>query len=335
MFGKRHDDGPRHPLASGVFGRFLAASEECLIGRLDESGAVLEANAGLRRRLGPEPLPKLSDALLPSSAERWEEVLTLLEAPGRHLAVRLDFGRGAPATASASASFRCLASRDEQGLWLFGERLFESIEPLVREVLAMQGDLARLNRGLRKQAAELERRRAAVELLSRTDPLTGIANRREADDRLRELVAKAEAGAPGPSCLMIDLDHFKAINDTHGHPVGDVVLREAANTFAECLRPTDLLARIGGEEFLVLLPETALKRAVELADRLRSELNAHVVPALGRGLGASFGVARLRPNESAESLIKRADAALLRAKRLGRDRVETDLDPPDLTTTGG
>ena len=147
MFGKRYNDGPRHPLAAGVFGRFLAASEECLIGRLDESGVVLEANAGLRHWLGTEPRPRLFDALLPSSGERWKEVLALLDAPGRQLAVQLDFGRESP----ISASFRCLASRDQEGLWLFGERLFETVEPLLREVLAMQGDLARLNRGLRKR----------------------------------------------------------------------------------------------------------------------------------------------------------------------------------------
>ncbi|GAC1336066.1 MAG: hypothetical protein NVSMB14_03680 [Isosphaeraceae bacterium] len=327
MFGKRHDDGPRHPLALGVLGRFLAASEECLIGRLDESGVVLEANAGLLHWLGAKPSPRLTDALLASSGERWEEVLTLLDAPGRNMAVRLDFGRGSP----ASASFRCLASRDDQGLWLFGERLFETIEPLMREVLAIQGDIARLNRGLRKRAADLERRRAAVEALSRTDALTGIANRREADDRLLDLVGQAGSGAPRPSCLMIDLDHFKTINDTYGHAVGDNVLRESASTFAACLRSTDLVARIGGEEFLVILPATQLVEASALADRLRIELNAHVIPTLGRGISGSFGVARLRPNESAAELVERADAALLRAKRFGRDRIEIDFDPPEST----
>ena len=325
MFGKRHDDGPRHPLAVGVLGRFLAASQECLIGRLDESGMVLEANAGLLHWLGDAPQPRLTDALLASSGERWEEVLALLDAPGRTMAVRLDFGRGSP----ASASFRCLASRDDQGLWLFGERLFETIEPLMREVLAMQGDLARMNRGLTKRAADLERRRAAVEALARTDALTGIANRREADDRLRDLIAQAGSGAARPACVMIDLDHFKTINDTHGHPVGDTVLRESAHTFAACVRSTDLVARIGGEEFLVILPATQLLEASALADRLRIELNAHVIPRLGRGLSASFGVARLRPNESAEALVERADAALLRAKRLGRDRIEIDYDTPE------
>ena len=134
---------------------------------------------------------------------------------------------------------------------------------------------------------------------------------------------------------MIDLDHFKAINDAHGHSIGDSVLRESASTFAACVRPTDLVARIGGEEFLVILPETTLEGALAFADRLRGELNAHVIPALGRGLGASFGVARLRPNESAEELIERADAALLRAKRLGRDRVEADFGAPESTSGGG
>lgn len=324
-YGKPHHDGPRHPLATGVLGRFLAASEDCLVGRLDAAGTVLEANVGLLHWLGQAPPARLIDALLPTSGERWSEVLTLLDASGRCLAVRLDFGRGSP----ASASFRCLVSRDDSGLWLFGERVFETIEPLMREMLAMQGDLAKLNRQLLKRAAELERRRAAVEVLSRTDALTGIANRREADVRIAELVAAAETGTSRPSCMMIDLDHFKSINDTHGHPVGDSVLRESAATLAACVRSTDLVARIGGEEFLVILPATDLAEAAALADRLRTELNAHVIPKLGRGLSASFGLARLRRRESASSWIERADAALYRAKRMGRDRIEVDFDEPD------
>jgi diguanylate cyclase (GGDEF)-like protein len=313
-------ESPAHPLTAGVLAAFLARSEGCPVGRIDARGAVVEANPALRRWLPAGDEPLLAEALLPTSADRFAEVLALLDVPGRHLAVRLDFGRvGAPC-----ASFRCLVHRDALGLWLFGERLADLAEPLLREVLAHQHDLLRLNRQLHKKTTNLERDRADIERLARTDPLTGLANRRQGDEWLRQLVALADPEGAPLACIMVDIDYFKAINDTFGHPTGDRVLRGAAQALAENVRPLDRLARVGGEEFLVLLPETDLAGARTLAERLRVAFSARVIPPLGRGLSASFGVAGFRRGESPDDLLARADDALLRAKRNGRDRVEAD-----------
>jgi diguanylate cyclase (GGDEF)-like protein len=148
---------------------------------------------------------------------------------------------------------------------------------------------------------------------ARTDQLTGVANRRAWDDELgRELARSQRAGTP--LCLaLIDLDHFKAYNDTHGHPAGDRLLRESAARWDARLRTTDLLSRYGGEEFAVLLPGCRDGVAGAVADDLRTAMPA--------GATCSIGVAQWDGIESAEALVARVDAALYDAKDQGRDRV--------------
>jgi diguanylate cyclase (GGDEF)-like protein len=130
---------------------------------------------------------------------------------------------------------------------------------------------------------------------------------------------------------MIDLDHFKGVNDRFGHAVGDLVLKSAAGTFVSVLRSGDRLARFGGEEFLVLLPDTGHEGGLVVAERLRAALASRPVKvrceepdALELTLTASIGVAEQRPGEEAQQFLRRADMALARAKRAGRNRVEDE-----------
>jgi diguanylate cyclase (GGDEF)-like protein len=175
----------------------------------------------------------------------------------------------------------------------------------------------RLLRRLRERQADLER-------LSSTDGLTGLVNRRVFFQRMAEEMARARRYAL-PLCLvMIDLDHFKAINDGYGHLIGDRVLRDLGGRMREAVRVGDVAARYGGEEFAVLLPHTALADACVVAARLLAVPRAVLVgdgPG-ARGATASLGVAELRADEDSDALIARADAALFAAKRGGRDRVE-------------
>ncbi|HEV8544975.1 MAG TPA: diguanylate cyclase [Candidatus Limnocylindrales bacterium] len=149
-----------------------------------------------------------------------------------------------------------------------------------------------------------------LETLARTDSLTGLANRRALEESLVAELARADRSGKPLSVIMLDIDHFKAYNDEHGHQAGDRLLRDLATTWRRELRPTDTLARYGGEEFLAVLPAATLDGAVVIADRLRSAMPGAVT--------TSAGVAMWEGHETMSDLVARADAALYEAKRLGR-----------------
>jgi len=164
-------------------------------------------------------------------------------------------------------------------------------------------------------------RTAADRLQAMYDALTGLFNRKAFNDLLaRELAAVKRDDHP-LSLVMVDLDHFKNVNDTYGHDAGDVVLKDLADIMRTVSRPRDLPCRWGGEEFAWLLPETTLEHASLAADRLRHAIESHSFAAVGT-LTASFGVAVVGGDDDADTLCKRADQALYRAKDGGRNRVE-------------
>jgi two-component system cell cycle response regulator len=169
---------------------------------------------------------------------------------------------------------------------------------------------------------ELARRNAELEQLARTDVLTGLANRRHADDVLRATIASARRHGRMLSAVLIDIDRFKAVNDVHGHAAGDAVLREIAVRLTDGLREEDLAARWGGEEFLLLLPDSP--DATIVCERLRESISGRPVNVHGLlelPVSASFGWAPWSGEETGEALVGRADQALYAAKAGGRDRV--------------
>ena len=186
---------------------------------------------------------------------------------------------------------------------------------------------------LRAKERALEASLRQLEQVAATDELTGLRSRRALMERLELEVARARRYRAPLTVMMIDLDHFKQINDRHGHQAGDTVLRNVGRRVAAGVRASDLAARYGGEELCVLLPATTLDGARRLAETLRAALAglAHGAPEQGIGkVSASFGVAELDQGEAREDgdgLLKRADQALYRAKHLGRDRVEADPAP--------
>jgi diguanylate cyclase (GGDEF)-like protein len=174
--------------------------------------------------------------------------------------------------------------------------------------------------------------------LANTDDLTGLYNHRHFYQRLEEEYKRAERYSSDLSLILLDLDHFKLINDTAGHPQGDAVLRELSTVLHRTTRETDLLARYGGEEFAMLLPETHLAGAFQQAERLRRQIKSHYFEALlGKPLTISCGVACLpfsqdsfkAPRHRQDALIAWADQALYTAKRGGRDRSVTSEARPD------
>jgi len=253
--------------------------------------------------------------------------------------------------------------RNEDGLFLVAQlRAREATRNLPILLMANDGEIDQVARGLDlgandylirpiehtelnartriqlRQKRHYDRLRQSYEqnlALALVDPLTGAYNRRYLDMHLPMLFARCKMTARPMSILSIDLDHFKKVNDTHGHAAGDAVLKEAVSRVTVSLRPSDLVVRMGGEEFAVIMPETEQKTALSVGDRLRAAVAGTpiAIPEMGLSLDitASFGVASVNHESdiTPASVLDRADAALYRAKETGRNKVVgEDQDTP-------
>jgi diguanylate cyclase (GGDEF)-like protein len=225
------------------------------------------------------------------------------------------FEAGAPYFGSDRLELPLTAGRDSYGtLFLFGRRFepeaIETANSLVAQAVTAL-DNAKLHRIVEQQAL--------------VDGLTGLSNRRHTEDRLESELARAERFG-GPLAIVIaDLDDFKAVNDVHGHPVGDTVLRAFARTVSASMREVDVAGRWGGEEFLLVLPGTDGAGAAQLAERIRAQVaEGSLLTPEGAPVRvtASFGVAPYEEGQNLETLVATADAALYEAKRGGKNRVE-------------
>jgi len=188
-------------------------------------------------------------------------------------------------------------------------------------VSALSIRMGALRLRLRLQKAELEASLAQIRLLATQDELTGLVNRRHMMELLRAERARQQRTGRGASLVLIDLDHFKRINDGLGHQIGDAVLRTFADSVVHGLRETDVLARWGGEEFLLMLPETEASEALQTVQRMRDSLMPLAFEAIAPGLELTFsaGLATCRPGDSIEAVIDQADQAMYRAKQAGRN----------------
>jgi diguanylate cyclase (GGDEF)-like protein len=182
-------------------------------------------------------------------------------------------------------------------------------------------ELARKNRALEAQADQLDR-------LAREDPLTGLGNRRALEQWFIRWSLDPAHGERPIALALLDIDHFKAINDRFSHSVGDSVLQAAADILRRHHRGSDVVVRYGGEEFVLVLPGTELESAHAMCERLRVAIESHEWSRLREGLAvtASIGIAAGRAGESLESLFQAADARLYQAKEAGRNQVRPRPD---------
>ena len=212
------------------------------------------------------------------------------------------------------------------------EDLNKLVVELVKETARAKTRSQEVEGSLHHMASELAELKTQVDRLSRdsrTDALTGVANRRAFDEAMKRMMKEAKENGT-PLCLVLaDIDHFKAFNDTHGHLVGDKVLRFVAQEMEQCVKGRDMLARYGGEEFAVLLPNTPVDGAMMLAESIRAIIEAQRV----RGddgeelkVTISLGIAELVSDEDTTTFIERADECLYASKENGRNCVTSEKD---------
>ncbi len=285
---------------------------------LDQQKRILAANQGLLSLVGPDqvrPGRPLRELLVESSQAALED---FPEAGGRPVGLRLIF-----ATPDAGLiTLECRVYQTDDGYTVFGEKPVLSPNETIVKLSALTEELANLNRELAQKNRELARANATIARLSRTDPLTGLANYRSLEERLAPALAAARRHQQPLALVLADLDHFKVINDNYGHDVGNEVLRGFGALLQANCRREDLPVRWGGEEFLVLLPHTDRQGAWLFAERIRSLLAAQNFRSLPERVTASFGVTELLETDDASSFIRRADQALYKAKNKGRNRTE-------------
>ena len=194
-----------------------------------------------------------------------------------------------------------------------------------KRIVRYQGKMHQDRAVIQNYADKLTAVNKKFHTMAMTDPLTGLPNRRYAMERLQEMMSESTRFGNTLSCIMIDIDHFKKINDTYGHDCGDIVLKEISAIFKMKSRTSDTISRIGGEEFLVISDRNSLHESVVFAERLRKEIADHEIALIGRTIriSISLGVAIMTPDMSeGNSLIMLADRALYSAKKNGRNRVE-------------
>jgi diguanylate cyclase (GGDEF)-like protein len=219
--------------------------------------------------------------------------------------------------------------RLELAHWVFSAVAMASVSVLGRR-------LGRMRQRLRRQKADLSEALMHIQALAMRDSLTGLLNRRAMLDELRAEARRAERSGQAMSLALVDMDHFKAINDSQSHGVGDRVLQRFAEVARQEMRDTDRLARWGGEEFLLLLPQATQVQAAATLERIRLRLVQQPVEGASPDLVVTFsaGVARCTRDADVEAVVDLADMAMYRAKTGGRNRTECAQAPRDLAESG-
>jgi diguanylate cyclase len=236
-----------------------------------------------------------------------------------------------------SASYHDSLSSATEQLAVAQDR--DQVKPIVASLLQSTLEMRDTNKALedrlslsKTEISNLQQSLEAIRAESLTDPLTGLGNRKYFDRSIETAVQNALAAGEPLSLLMFDIDHFKSFNDSYGHLTGDQVLRLVGMSLRQTIKGQDITARYGGEEFAVVLPSTALRQALTVADHIRRAVMAKELKKKSTGeiLGRvtiSVGVSMLKPDDDIHSLLERADACLYAAKRNGRNRVICEADP--------
>lgn len=265
---------------------------------LDAAGRIILFNTGAANMFGHPAetlLGQSLDLLLPEALRT------------RHAAHYRDF-------LASQAPSRGMAQRS----WVEARRADGTTFPVAATIVQARAEQGVIGAAILRDMSERQRIESELRRLSDTDALTGLCNRRRVLESLREAVVQADATGEPLSLLLLDMDHFKTINDRHGHLEGDRVLTRLADDLRRSLRPQDTGGRLGGEEFAVVLPQTSLASAGQLAETIRARLETPTADLVTATV--SIGIAERWPGDGVDDLLRRADRALYQAKAEGRNR---------------
>ncbi|MEO8274512.1 MAG: GGDEF domain-containing protein, partial [Chloroflexota bacterium] len=293
-----------NPLAGLDLAPLVWGGATIIVAITDQAGVIVTANPTFVRLARRDPRAEPISAFVgQGQADAFGEWLRLC---GRDWSVRT-WGLLAGAD-GVPQDFRLAACIRDDDVILVGE-------PLLTEDVAAA--LLDVNAVLVTEQRLLGHDRTRLDRMTREDALTGLANRRAFDGRLTRELARGANGAF--SLVMLDIDHFKRVNDELGHPAGDAVLRWLGETLRANARRVDMVARYGGEEFVAILTDTSLSDARGWAERVRQSVGSAGAPGLDRVVTVSLGVAEWHPGETGDAIVARADHALYVAKNTGRD----------------
>lgn len=292
--------------------------EVVAVALIEADGRLVKGNTGFLRLLGQSMTPdNVADFFI---QPRWPTLAATHAAADQPVYVGvLNIGNRNDICHSLLGTVQRRGNR----LLVVAEHDVRELEALNAQVVQLNEQMAEMQRELARSNRNLKSSEARFKSLSITDPLTGLANRRHLEELLNGEIERAERYGENFSLILADIDHFKHVNDSYGHDVGDNVLCTFAGLLQGQVRDCDLAARLGGEEFVVLLPQTDLAAATASAERLRVATREMRAADFPERISASFGVTCHRLDDSIHTLLKRVDQALYAAKTGGRDRVVT------------
>lgn len=299
---------------------FLSALSSVVAVIFSREGEIKEANLGMKKLAASSQFNASEDlfhSLLMNPS--FEEINSNIEqATGEVIfegLITMGGTQGPAFTLNGAIVFR------NDDFLLVAEHDVEMLDSLNATVVGLNEELADMQRELVRANRELQRKEKVITEMMLTDPLTSLPNRRYLNQVLEREISHAERSGKGLSIAIVDIDHFKHVNDTYGHDVGDEVLGVFSSHLRDLVRTDDFVARFGGEEFVIVFTGTRIDQALTVAHRIQQDLAGNLLDGVDEEITSSFGLAEYKKGMSVQDILHNADVALYKAKEQGRNRV--------------